>query len=357
MKRHTIAVDARLAASSGIGTYLQQVLPRVVSQLDDCRFVLLGAPFDLGLPRDGRVEFRGLRAGVYSIFEQPALAATIPRHVDVVWSPHYNIPLVSPGRLLVTVHDLYPLALAKQHGVRMDKRLYTTSLLRAIPRRADAIIAVSMFTAREIGRRLGGCRVHTIHNGVDKRWFTLQRRHRANPRPYLLYVGNVKPHKNIARMIRAFGMASRQGLSHDLLITGRREGFADPRTPWALPEAERVRFTGAVSAEELEQLVVHADGLVFVSLYEGFGLPPLEAMACGVPTLVSCVGAMAENSGPASLKCNPYDESDIAAGMVRLARDELRREELRNRGRDHARKFDWDLCAERTASVLRSLLD
>ncbi len=352
-----------MAFASGIGTYLSNLLPRVSALAKELAFVGLAQRAEIPKLRElmPRVDFRVCNAGVYSPAEQLALRLAIPRGARKFWAPHINLPLLFRGRLLVTVHDLFPYALGRTLNTRWDKLFYTRAMLRGVKLRADRVVCVSQFTADELSRYLGPLDqpVSVVHNGVDARWFEPSASQTPRATPYVLYVGNVKPHKNVRRLLEAFvNVAAR--VPHDLVIAGRREGFADRElfddaATVRLREQGRVVFTGPISDSELRRLVAHSDALVLPSLYEGFGLPPLEAMAAGVPALVARAGALPEVCGDAALYCDPLDPADIAQQLERLLGDRALQQRLRQAGPPHARRFDWDKSAELTLAALRAL--
>ncbi|HEV7367083.1 MAG TPA: glycosyltransferase family 1 protein [Gemmatimonadales bacterium] len=360
-KRLRLTVDARMVNASGIGTYLTNLLPRIIGSRPEWHFTLLGIPDEL---RDcswaltPNVTIVPCHALIYGIGEQIQLAARIPGDTDLVWSPHYNIPLAYRGRLLVSIHDVCHLALP-QLVKGIHRRAYTRLMLSQVRRRASRILFPSAFTAAEFRRLVGetGPKSATVPYGVSPRWFEVRPTERPHPRPYLLFVGNVKPHKNLGTLIQAFGSIAGR-IPHDLVVVGKHSGFItgdSPAVAVATAPGDRVHFTGKVAADALEQFVVNADALVLPSLYEGFGLPPLEAMACGCPTIVSRAGSLPEMCGDASLYFDPMNPDELAATLLRVLSSEQIRQDLRQRGRRHAARYSWDSCAEKTRGFLEQL--
>jgi len=352
-----VTVDARMLRSTGIGTYLGALLPRLLALLPEARFCLLGDPAALEGLTGPRVESRALTAGIYSILEQPQLATRTSRETRVFWAPHVNLPLVAPGRLLVTVHDAFYVRPPREARPRLDKALYLGALMRALKRRAAAITCVSEFTKSELERLLGpfGVPLHVIPNGLEPVWFERPATARPHANPYLLFVGNLKPHKNLARTLEAFARVADR-VPHDFLIAGSGDVDALKR---GLPPAiaPRLRFLGTLPTDVLRSMVAHASGLVLASLYEGFGLPPLEAMALGVPVLVSRRASLPEVCGDAALYCDPESVDDIARGLEELLLDESTRQRLAEAGPRRASAFDWDRSARGLSDVVRTLLE
>jgi glycosyltransferase involved in cell wall biosynthesis len=354
-----VTVDARMLRSTGIGTYLKSVLPRVIARVPEARFCLLGDPEALstaGFGGEARVSFRRFDAGIYAAGEQPGLFLRTPRETRVFWAPHVNAPLAGPGRLLVTVHDVFYASPPPGARPRWDKQLYLSAMLRGLRRRAAAILCDSTFTRDELAQKVRDlrCPLHVVPLGIEPDWFEKPAGPPPEAKPYLLFLGNLKPHKNLPRTLAAFAEIAEQ-VAHDFVVVGPGDAAALRREVPARV-ASRVRFTGVLAEPRLKSYVAHAAGLVLASLYEGFGLPPLEAMALGVPALVSRAASLPEVCADAALYCDPRSVPDIARGMLRLLTDENERERLRARGFVRARELDWESCADKTSAVLRGLL-
>jgi glycosyltransferase involved in cell wall biosynthesis len=172
-------------------------------------------------------------------------------------------------------------------------------------------------------------------------------------------VGNIKPYKNVSRLVEAF-LSVMGAVPHDLVIVGQHDGLITGESEGFFARARsagnRIQFTGQVSQDQLLAFVGNADALVMPSLYEGFGFPPLEAMAAGVPTLVSRAASLPEVCGDATLYCDPLSVEGIGAGIVSILTDEALRRRLICAGKEQARKYSWGLCAQQTASAIRTIL-
>lgn len=359
-----IAIDARLILESGIGTYLQNLVPRLVRSHPEITFHLLGGPHLTDLPWVSldNVRFTRTHSPIYSVREQLELTQRRPRGADLFWSPHYNVPIVRRGRQMVTIHDV--LHLARPEYVRLPhRRAYARMMFRAAAR-SDAMMFDSKFTADEFRRLIGNASAgrsvrEVIHPGVDESWFAAASPDRPHDRPYLLFIGNVKPHKNVGGLLRAFGMI-RDVIPHDVMIVGRRTGFIHG-DPGVLDESSafghRVRFTGWLDHDEVRRYMAGADALVFPSLYEGFGLPPLEAMAAGCPVITSDAASLPEVCGDAAVYCDAARPRSIADAILRLLNDGGLRSELRARGRERARLFTWERCAELTWQLIARTME
>lgn len=356
-----VTVDVRMLDASGIGTYLRNLLPIMVEARQDLCFRLLGdveAVERHSWGKGANVAPVAVQAPIYSFSEQVALLRSSPKG-GVFWAPHYNIPLFTQSRLVVTVHDVLHLAMPQVVGA-LYKRLYARAMFAALRKRATAVICDSEFTADELVKftSMSRRKLHVIPLAVHRAWFDVKPTHSPHMRPYLLYVGNVKPHKNLRVLIDAFASLLDE-LPHDLVVVGKKEGFitGDPAVMHrALALGNRVHFTGAVGEGLLQQYFVHAETLVIPSLYEGFGLPPLEGMACGCPVVVSCAGSLPETCGDAALYFDPYDPRSLADQIRRIIRDVRLRDEMQERGRAHAASFSWSQSASATQQVLDDAL-
>lgn len=357
-----IAIDVRMMHHSGIGTYINALVPRILKARPGYYFTLIGAPDQIAAaawPNEGNVQVRACAAPIYGVREQFSLNAAIPGDASIFWAPHYNIPVLYSGRLMVTIHDVAHLA-RPEFSPGIHRRLYAKAMFSMVRRNADAVVCDSDFTAREYRRLVGVGHAPptTIHLGIDERWTTIRQRSRPHPRPFFVFVGNVKPNKNLRTLMRAMARA-RDSVPHDLIVVGKRDGFGigDPETVHAASQlGDRVHFTGFVETERLEQFIAFADALVMPSLYEGFGLPPLEAMAAGCPVTVSRVASLPEVCGDAALYFDPTDHGELASCLVRLANDESLRTTLRELGYEQVRRFQWEKSTTATLAVLDALV-
>jgi glycosyltransferase involved in cell wall biosynthesis len=358
-----ITIDLRWVNTSGMGTYLRNIIPNFLLAFPSENFCLLGnTALLLKLPWTNRSNVRIVEcnAPMYSIAEQFELFRAIPSETTLFWSTHYNIPLLYRGKMLVTVYDLFHLAMPKLVG-GWYRRLYAKFMFTMVLRRALVILTISHFSKNELRRFCGplSTPTHPIHLGVSSSWFDIKPSTRPYENAYVLFVGNVKPHKNLSALVTAFNLICSY-IPHDLVIVGKREGFItgdSVAAELASRMGSRVHFTGYLDEVALHQYLAHAEAMVFPSLYEGFGLPPLEAMAAGCPVLVSDAGPMPEVCGDAALYCDPYSADDMAAKLLTILTDEPLRVKLRERGLKHARTFTWDKCVAQTCKVIRELLD
>ena len=360
-----LTIDLRKIRDSGVGTYLTNLIPHVLAALPHFNVSLLGHADDLATfawTRSSNIRLIDYRRRPYSPVEQVELLRYIPKHTDLLWVPFINIPLLYSGKLLVTIYDLNFLALPQL--LSATQRLYARVMFSAIRRKANQILSISQFTKDEFQRFVPSPRdqVTVTLLGTPPQWLASSSQAATppdpHPRPFFLFLGNVKPHKNLARLIQAFKQISHQ-LPHDLIIVGKKEGFiiADQAVEVASRElGDRIAFTGFLSDDALKAYFKQATALVFPSLYEGFGLPPLEAMACSCPTLVSNGSSLPEVCADASLYCDPYSVDDIAAKMIEIASHANLREMLISKGRQRAAALTWESCAQKTIAVIESMV-
>lgn len=357
-----LTVDLRMIHASGIGTYIKNIVPQIIAYYPDYKFNFIGninEMSEFSWAHGANITLIECLAPIYSIIEQIELAKKIPSNTSLFWSPHYNYPLLYGGKLLVTVHDIIHLAMP-QYFPGIVKRVYAKVMFTTLKYKAHGIVAVSKFTCNELQRLVGVTekKIVPVYNGIDASWFNITPHSNPHSKPFIFFVGNVKPHKNLVNLVKAFELLINK-IPHDLIIIGKKDGFItgdNEVTSMVNLLAERIKFTGFISDEALRQYFVHADALVFPSLYEGFGFPPLEAMACKCPVLISNIPCLTEVCGNAALQCNPYSPKDIANKIEQIINDTMLREELRHKGVERAKQFTWDICAENTAKVILEVL-
>jgi glycosyltransferase involved in cell wall biosynthesis len=275
------------------------------------------------------------------------------------------LPPLVPGRAVVTIHDCIHLRFP-QYLPSRAAWLYAHMMIRVAARRATRILTVSEASKRDILHYTGvrDEKVVVVHNGIDARFTTAPDEEALDrvrlrfdlSHPFVLYVGNVKPHKNLERLIDAFALA-RVGAPDDLKLVvigdeiskypGLRQSVHRHRLD------KHVRFFGFQPAATLVAFYRLARAFVFPSLYEGFGLPPLEAMANQTPVVTSNVSSLPEVVGDAALLVDPYDSQSIAEGIRRAVTDEPLRRELIARGQRRVQAFSWQEAATRTLQVYR----
>jgi glycosyltransferase involved in cell wall biosynthesis len=261
--------------------------------------------------------------------------------------------LAPPVRQVTVVHDLLPLLRPEEYP---RQYLYFRFLVPALLRGSAFVVADSETTRQDIITRysIPPEKVRTVHIGYDRARFHPEIERRGTlglaPGGYILYLGNLLPHKNIGRLIEAYGMIA-NSTSCRLVIGGAKDPRYFPAL-WtktaALGLEGRVTFLDYVPSAELPALYANAALGAWPSLYEGFGLPPLEAMACGTPVVVSHAGSLSEVVGDAAIFVDPHDAKSVADAMIRLLTNDGLRIQLRERGLARCQQFSWEETARRT---------
>lgn len=342
-----VAFDARMVRHSGIGTYTRGIL-NVLLKDTDFDWTLFGDPEKLAAFPARKV---AARFPIYSLREQlffPGLLAK--EKPDLVHIPHYNAPLAWRGPMVVNIHDLIHLRFPPSRAAY----LYAKTVLKAVCRRARIVLTISEHTKKDLVEVLGADerKIRMTIPGVDPEFFeTAPRAERQEP--YLLYVGNVRPVKNVAVLLEAFREARRRAPDMALVVAGK--DFM-PETTRAYRNEPGLRFLGELPHGRLRGLYAGARMFVFPSLYEGFGLPPLEAMAAGVPVVCSKATSLPEVTGDAAVLFDPRNASELTSILVRLWKDDAERGKMAEKGRMRAREFTWERCAEQVASAYREAL-
>ncbi|MCL1939109.1 MAG: glycosyltransferase family 4 protein [Desulfovibrionaceae bacterium] len=355
----TLIIDCRMARMSGIGVYLRNLVPRCMALLaGEARFRLLGYEGTFAVPEECLWEDVPFDVPIYSIAEQMRILPLL-RGGSVLWTPHYPIPVLSRLPLAVTVHDVAHLALPELFtGVQ---KVYSRLMFQAVRLKAAELVFVSEFSRQEflrhVGRPRGGMTV--VHNGVDSAWLEHPPTAMAATTPYFLAVGNIKPHKNIRLLCRAFAQIADK-CDADLVLAGEYAGFRTSETPREILAdicPGRIRFTGVMEQKALISLMAGAQALIFPSRYEGFGLPPLEALAVGIPVVASDTPSVREVCATHAHYFPLSNEEQLSQKLLEtLALSPEERRTAGEAGRAHAKRFSWTAAAEKTVDVLRRAL-
>ncbi|MCG8463090.1 MAG: glycosyltransferase family 4 protein [Holophagales bacterium] len=369
---YKIAIDARKIRDFGIGTYVRNLI-RELGEIDrENHYYLITGPASKdalsSLPDNFEVVVHG--SPVYSLRELWALSWRLLRlDVDLYHATHYVLPLWVPCKAVVTIHDIihliYPEYLPNRFAF-----LYAERMIRRGLQRGDRIITVSHNTRSALRDHFGveGRRIEVVYNGIESIFRQALGSEVRNRRlknlgiepGYLLFVGNPKPHKNLDNVVKAYARALElQTFDAPLVCVGDRSGTEDRIRQRAeqLGIGDRLVLLGHVAEEALPAIYQGASLFLYPTLYEGFGLPVVEAMASGVPVITSNTSALKEIAAGYAHLVNPLDVEGIANAIVQCLGDEPYATSLGRAGQRRSRDFDWRRTAERTLEIYRLALD
>jgi glycosyltransferase involved in cell wall biosynthesis len=361
-----IGIDARKLHDFGIGTYIRNLLRHLARLDSESEFVVLSRPADCEAIASLGENFRAVSQTTanYSVSEQIAIPLALRReNVRLFHAPHYVLPPLVMCPSVVTIHDCIHLMFPQYLPGRLAHTYARTSIALA-SRRATRVLTVSESSKRDILRfvDIPADKIHVIYNAYDERFGVepleedvarVRERYQLHDQ-FVLYAGNVKPHKNLERLIQAFHLVRQRGLdSLKLVLIGDdiSRYAALRRAVHSYQLHKYVRFLGYLPEETLAVMYRLASAFVFPSLYEGFGLPPLEAMASGTPVVTSNVSSLLEVAGDAAVLVDPYDPKAIADGIERVLCDGSLRQELRLKGLARARQFSWEESVRRVREI------
>lgn len=356
-----------MAFSTGIGTYLRGVLAGMPQGREKYAFTLFGDSSKTAVVFPGAAH-ENFISKIYSLREQFEYPSKL-RACDLWHSPHYNAPfLKGKTRLVVTVHDLIHWIFRKDF-FSPPQAFYAGQMFRNVVKRADHIIAVSRKTAEDLTFYFGAKPHHisVIYEGVGVDFVPakgtaahgeLRRRYNL-PEKFFLYVGSLKPHKNITLLLETFrDLKKKKQIQASLVIIGKKDARYSPRFH-ALSSLETDRdviYLPGITNGELPAFYQMAVALVHPSLYEGFGLTLLEAMACGTPVIASRAGSIPEVAGQAALLIDPHSQSEIGHAMMRLESEVALAAKLREEGFKNLKSYTWEQAAKRTLEVYERVL-
>lgn len=367
-----VAIDVRMAGHSGIGTYIRGLIGgmREIGIPDDIApIALVGDPVKIaGYPELAEAEVVvPFGAPIYSLREQ--FLFPIPKRAALLHFPHYNVPRLVRTRFVVTIHDLIHLLMPEVLGSRL-KRAISRSMLQHAAARATAVLTVSEWSRRDIAQhlRIPEDRILVTPNAVTRGFqcppaetIARLRRELALPPRFFLAVGVYKPHKNFEFLVRCFvrWTQARGPEAPSLILCGpdKRGGVllerlavesgAKPGAVRVLPYLEHARLPGLYAA---------AEALIFPSLYEGFGLPPLEAQRVGIPVLASNASCIPEVAGHGARYFDPRSERELHAALSAVLDDPDQTRRLVETGRANEQRFSWETTASLTLAAYRQAM-
>lgn len=336
---------------TGVGVFTREVSSRLCS-LDKETIVFASADMDGCAVRRTPSGIRGsvrLNNNIKRfLYMNVALPCLIKKHsIDVLFCPITEFPFVALSRLIVTVHDLHPVYFPEQFGLSAAHFTFSLKLLNKL---AARVIVPSNFVKSELLKftELEPDRIDVIYEGYDFMTFRPQPAESRDKflysqdirRPYILFVGSLFPYKNVITLVKAF-LAIKDRMPHMLLIAGKKEVSRE-----VLPEDERIRYMDYVRHSDLPSFYSFAEMLVHPSMFEGFGITILEAMACGAPVLSSNRGSLPEVAGDAALLFDPKDTDRLAELILGVINNKDLRGDMIKKGFENIKRFSWEKTAE-----------
>ena len=366
-----IAIDCRwiFPKISGIGKHTENLVSGLSKVDHHNHYLLLKEPL--------------VSYGIFSLANQIRFPRLLKRlDVDIYHSTNFMIPLFIPRtiKVVVTIHDLIPFRFP-QYTPQAKKTKFLwffRRIMKMIVKRADKIVTVSNNTARDLVEFLNVPRdkISVVYNGISHDFFEESVTKVSDPKiknesgyiptpkslvwGYILFVGRADPYKNLIGLIKAYAkLLQDYGLSNKLLVVGEE----DPRYKDVsqlveeLGLKDKVIFYGYTDSKTMVNLYQNAGILVLPSLYEGFGLPPLEAMACGIPVIVSNTPALVETVADKAIVVDPHDIDELAKAIYNVLTDKILRDKMSREGREHAKKFTIDFMARETLKVYEGCIN
>jgi glycosyltransferase involved in cell wall biosynthesis len=354
VKEKMVAIDARMIKMSGIGVYIQHLVKAGIYN------IALGRTDEIE-EYDNNLNILKYDAKIYGIKEQLKFPYRKLRKLkpDILHIPHYNVPIFYRGKMVVTIHDLTHLVLPEILPNKFAY-LYARVMLWFATHKAEKIFTVSENTKNDIIKyyKVKPEKIIVTYNGVDLSNFKKEEKSKYEylykkysideDKKILMYVGNLKPHKNLKRLLEAYKDIDNFGDTVLLLVGKAFDNHNISEIEKVYGIEDKVIHTGMVSNEELVDLYNLADLFVFPSLYEGFGIPPLEAMACGTPVVCSNNSSLPEVVGDAAYTFNPLNVNEIRKAInVVMGDNELRLNYI-EKGFSRCSVFKWDECVDKT---------
>ncbi|MDD3887374.1 MAG: glycosyltransferase family 1 protein [Patescibacteria group bacterium] len=375
-----IAIDARFFGpfGKGLGRYTEKLIKYLekVDQKNDYTIFLRKENFDYY-----KVENKNFKKALadfkwYTLNEQINMPKVLKKgNFDLVHFPHFNVPLLYKGNFVVTVHDLILLDFPTKRATTLGpikyalKNMAYKKVISSAVRKCKKVITVSKYTKKRL--------IEHFNLDDEKIVVTYESCEKNNPeiestnkdflklhkieKPYLLYVGNAYPHKNLERLLKVFKKLRKNNFDYQLVLVGKKDYFYQRLQSLArelgLLDSGEVVFFGFAKDSELAGLYQNASLYVFPSFIEGFGLPPLEAMSYGLPVVTAKTSCLPEILGEAAKYFDPKNDDDIANVILKVLNDNVLKEEMKKLGLVQVKKYSWERCAKETLDVYQSILE
>lgn len=361
-----IAIDARMirpGSMHGIARYVYQLLKGLASSASPHTFFVLinkGAPLEHEEWPE-HIQLITLKSQWISLWEQKEIPSVLRKvKADLFHAPSFVAPMFVPCKMIMTIHDLNHMVLPQFYT--FFHQFYYQVIVRNSIKKSQYILTVSKFSKKEIVRTLGlsANKIFVTYNGVSERYRPIEDKEYLQyvrdiyglPEKFILCVSNNKPHKNVHQLVRAYCYSDIQvpivlACPVDRSLISIAENYG---------KKHLLYFSKFVDEQHLPAFYSMTDLFVYPSTYEGFGLPPLEALSCGTPVVVARSSSLPEVVGKHAIFANPYDFKAIASALERGVKDSLLREQLSTEGLQHARQFSWEKMTEKTLAVYEQCL-
>ena len=355
-----IAIDTQtiLGQKTGFGFYVKNLIDNLKKIDPENEYILLAPSTEK--------DFSTPQRFIWDQFKVPSLARSA--RVDILHQPCFSAPIFYSGKIVITVHDLISMHFPK--NLPFASRMFYSRWMPFTYRRADKIIAISEDTKQDIITRLHipKEKIEVIHSAVSPVFKLIANENVLQKvkdkyktgNKFILDVGTLEPRKNLPFLVRAYHLAiQKAGIPHNLVLGGKKGWYYDDlfRLIKDLKLEDRVIFTGYVDEEDMPALYNAADLFAFPSLYEGFGFPPLEAMACGTPVISSDTSSLPEVVGEAGILLGPENEELWADKMIEVIQNPSLRQKMKEKGLQQAKRFSWEETAKKTIAIYREVFN
>lgn len=374
--KKTIGIDARLYGeyvSRGIGRYIREIVDGILAVDRENEYVIFlsGDNYHKFEPYYPNVKKILVTSRWYSLKEQFEVAHLVRKHkIDLMHFPHFNVPFFCTTPFIVTIHDLILTKFPTKRASTLSpflyyfKNIFYKIIIKRAVKRAKKIIAVSKFTKNDIVEQFNASseKIKTIYEGVS---VTIEGGKKGDnddklsynfSKPYLLYVGSAYPHKNLELLVKVFSKIKEKRRDLSLVIVGREDYFLKRLKEFVGEEGVEVFFPGFVPDEDLSILYREATAFVYPSLYEGFGLPPLEAMLHSCPVVSSDASCLPEVLEDSACFYSSRDPKDLEEKVIKILDDHILRDDLTRKGREQVKKYSWETAVKKTYQLLKENL-
>ena len=370
-----IGIDARFCGpiGKGLGRYTQKLITHLEKIDQRNQYVVFLRQDNWEVYQPAKENFQKALADFqwYSWQEQIGMPKVLKKYdLDLVHFPHFNVPLFYRGKFVTTIHDLILIKFPTKRATTLGPLLYKIKYLgykkvigHAV-KKSQSVITVSQYTKKQLADffKIAVDKIHVTYeasSGVESGQLTMPEKDFLQDygisKPFLLYVGNAYPHKNLEGLLKAFRKFSREDGQHQLVLVGKNDYFynrlKEEADKLGLIKNKKVIFFGFASEKQLADLYRLAQAYIFPSFMEGFGLPPLEAMSYGLPVIAANTSCLPEILGQAALYFDPRHTSEMAASIKKILSNSALRDDLREKGYQQVKKYSWEKCAQDTLAV------